>query len=334
MSRLKTPSFLFFNFSVVVLKDLFSDLFSLSYTPLLSVYTVTSNCSANHRLYADDTQLFLSFSAADFAYNISLLELTISNVYDWMSSDFLSLNPSQTEFLLVDLFQQLSKLGNPIIHLPNNVAISPVHSARNIRVIFDSNLTFSEHISTVSKSCFYHIRDLRRIRNSIDHTTACTIAASLIHSKLDYCNSLLPNLPSTQTKRLQLVLNAAAHAVNKTPKFHHISPYLKSESLHWLKINERIQHKVLSLSHTYKTFHSGHPSYLHSLLSIKRNCSTRSSSLVTLNGPSCNSRPKIIILLLFCGTVFLPTYVIFLLTLHPINLISIHLYFPFFLLSF
>jgi hypothetical protein len=43
--------------------------------------------------------------------------------------------------------------------------------------------------------------------------TACTTATSLIDSKLKYCNSLLLNLPSTQTKRLQLVLNAAAHAV-------------------------------------------------------------------------------------------------------------------------
>jgi len=43
-----------------------------------------------------------------------------------------------------------------------------------------------------------------------------------------YCNSLLLNLPATQTNRLQLVLNSAARAVTKTPKFHHITPILKS----------------------------------------------------------------------------------------------------------
>ena len=41
-----------------------------------------------------------------------------------------------------------------------------------------------------------------------------------------------------------------------------------------------------------------------------------------------------IILLLLCGTVFLLTYVIFHLTLLLLNLILIHLYFPFLLLSF
>jgi hypothetical protein len=80
--------------------------------------------------------------------------------------------------------------------------------------------------------------------NTIDHTAACTITTSLIHSKLEYCNSLLLNLPSTQTKRLQFVLNAAAHAVTKSPKFHHIPPILKS--LNWLKVNKGMQDKLHS----------------------------------------------------------------------------------------
>ena len=52
-------------------------------------------------------------------------------------------------------------------------------------------LFLSDHISYISKSCFSHIRDLRRIRNTLDHKTACTIVTSLIHSKLDYCNFLI-----------------------------------------------------------------------------------------------------------------------------------------------
>jgi len=261
-------------------------LFILYTTPLS---TVISNSSALHQLYADDTQLFISFSAADFAHNITHLEQTISNVSDWMSSNFLSLNPSKTEFIIIGLPQQLKKLVSPVIHLPNGVTLSPVSSARNLGVIFDCNFSFSEHISSVSKSCFYHIRDLRRIRNTIDLTTARTVAASIIHSKLDYCNSLFLNLPATQTNRLQLVLNAAARAVTKTPKLHHISPILKS--LHWLKINQRIQYKVISLTH--KSLHSGRPSYLRTLLCVNHARSTRSSSLITLTRPTNKSSLKI-----------------------------------------
>jgi len=128
-------------------------------------------------------------------------------------------------------------------------------------------MSFAQNISAVSKSCFLNIRDLRRIRNTIDQTTACTIATFPIYCKIDYCNSFLLNLPTTQTNRLQLVLNSSARAdgaVTKTPNFHHITPILKS--LHWLKMNEKIKYKVLSL--TYKSLKTDQPSYLRSLFSL------------------------------------------------------------------
>ena len=107
-----------------------------------------------------------------------------------MASNFLSLNPAKTEFLLIGLPAQFSKIHNPTLTISSNTTIQPVSSARNLGIIFDSNLSFSDHISYISKSCFSHIRDLRRIRNTLDHKTVCTIATSLIHSKLDYYNSL------------------------------------------------------------------------------------------------------------------------------------------------
>jgi len=144
------------------------------------------------------------------------------------------------------------------------------------------NKCVAQHISSVSKACFLNIRDLRRIRNTIDQTTMCTIVTSLIHSKIDYCNSFLVNLPAN---RLQLVLNSAARAVTKTPICHHITPILKS--LHWLKINERIKYKVLSL--TYKSLNTCQPSYLRSLLSFPSHRCTRSSFLISLSRPSLKS---------------------------------------------
>jgi len=122
------------------LKDPSLVLFTLYTNPL---NTVISNSSAKHNLYADDTQLLLSFSALDFSHNITHLENTITNVANWMSSNFLSLNPSKTEFLIFGLRQQLSKLNNPTIHLHNNVILSPVDSARILDVIFDNNLSLN-----------------------------------------------------------------------------------------------------------------------------------------------------------------------------------------------
>ena len=105
----------------------------------------------------------------------------------------LTLNSSKTEFLLIGLSKQLAKINN---------SLTTTHSARNLGFIFDEHLTISDQISSVSKSCYYHIRQLRYIRPYLDTKTASTIATSIVHSKLDYCNSLYHNLPMSQITQL------------------------------------------------------------------------------------------------------------------------------------
>jgi hypothetical protein len=61
-----------------------------------------------------------------------------------------------------------------------------VPQIRNLGVLFDSNLSLSGHISSITESCFSQIRDLRRIRPIHDQTTARNTATAHIHSKLDY----------------------------------------------------------------------------------------------------------------------------------------------------
>ena len=65
-------------------------------------------------------------------------------------------------------------------------------------LIFDSHLTFSDQVSSLSKSCYYHIHELRCIRPYLNLKTDGIIATSIVHSKLDYCNSLYYNLPKSQ----------------------------------------------------------------------------------------------------------------------------------------
>ena len=62
---------------------------------------------------------------------------------------------------------------------------------------------------------------------------------------------------------------------------HYITPILKS--LHWLKVNERIEYKLLSL--TYRVLTTAQSSYLHNLITLQPPRSTRSSSDVTPSRP-------------------------------------------------
>ena len=60
------------------------------------------------------------------------------------------------------------RMVNPSLSLSTNPHVTPTDSVRNLGFIFDSSLTFSKQISSLSSACNYHIRDLRRTRHTLD----------------------------------------------------------------------------------------------------------------------------------------------------------------------
>ena len=64
------------------------------------------------------------------------------DISSWMTANLLSLNPTKTEFMLIGLPQQITKISNPSLSLPSNHPITPTDSAGNLGFIFDSSLTF------------------------------------------------------------------------------------------------------------------------------------------------------------------------------------------------
>jgi len=91
---------------------------------------------------------------SDLSFLTNLTERVVRlRLFDYlsMSSNSLSLYPSKTNYLVFGLPQQLSKLDNPTIHLPNNIIISPVHSAHSLGS--DARKTFV----TRPKSRFYFL---------------------------------------------------------------------------------------------------------------------------------------------------------------------------------
>ena len=194
--------------------------------------------------YADDTQLYISFSpiAAEENHSVFIIEQCIMHLNKWLLSNNLLLNDKKTEFLICGTPQQVSKLQTENIKVIN-ANICPVDAARNLGVWFESHLTFNRHISDVCKNSFYHLFNIRHIRKHLTRESTEKIIHAFITSRLDYCNSLFLGLPDNQLSKLQRVQNACARLVCNSPRFSHCSPLL--HELHWLPVKQRIIFKTL-----------------------------------------------------------------------------------------
>ena len=115
---------------------------------------------------------------------------------------------------------------------------------RNLGIIFDQFHCFDDYISSVCRSTHFHLRNIGRIRHLLSQNATAQLIHALISIRLDYCNSILYNLPKNSILRLQIIQNQAAQIlITKTPRRDHITVVLID--LHWLRIEERIVYKLL-----------------------------------------------------------------------------------------
>jgi len=118
--------------------------------------------------------------------------------------------------------------------------LTTTHCARNLGFIFDKHLTFSDQISSVSKSCYYHIRQLRCNRPYHDTKTASTVATSIVHSKLDYCNSLsqpaqVSDHPAATDPELSCMCCCQSSQIQSHHSHPLVSTLAKDKWAHWIQ---------------------------------------------------------------------------------------------------
>ena len=121
----------------------------------------------------------------------------------------------------------LSFVENDIELFGNRIA--PVHTVRDLGVMLDSNMTMSQHVLRVCQNCYFQIRLIRRLGKALSVESKLLLVHALVHSQLDYCNSVLARLPWSL---VQSVLNSAARLIFGLKRFDHITPALMD--LHWL----------------------------------------------------------------------------------------------------
>ena len=79
--------------------------------------------------------------------------------------------------------------SGPSLHLGTGLITASDH-VRLLGVTVSSDLSLEKHVSGVCSICFYWLRQIRRIRRSLDTEYTKTLVHAFIASRVDYCKGV------------------------------------------------------------------------------------------------------------------------------------------------
>ncbi len=129
-------------------------------------------------------------------------------------------------------------MQNYISHINiNEIDIAPTSTVCNLGVIFDSEMSMKAHVSSINRSAYPQLKNLRAIKPFLDMEAANTAAHAFVSFRLK-CRKLhfVWNCRRPTSK------NTEVRIITNTRRYEHITPVLRQ--LHWLHIQEWIEFKV------------------------------------------------------------------------------------------
>ena len=218
-------------------------LFSIYAAP---VSKIIRNNNLLSPLHADDTQIYITVKPhqEDIDAAVESIEQCVTEIRNWMKTNSLKFNDSNTEVIVYGSAQQLKKITrNRYVLVTVWLGWLTVFeiSVCSLMLRWRWSATWLLYAGEpYSSSATFRGSDL---------TAAATeqVVHAFVTSRLGIGNALLYRLPLKQTQRLQKIQNWAAGLIDGAMRYSHATPLLKK--LHWLPIAVRVEFKILLLTH-------------------------------------------------------------------------------------
>ena len=107
----------------------------------------------------------------------------------------------------------------------------------------DSRLSYTKQVSSVCRRCYYFLRNIYSIRETVDRKSLIELVRVMMLSRPDYCNSLYYGLPVYIIQKLERIMNSACRLIFRLSPGSPTANYIKE--LHRLPMKQRILYKIL-----------------------------------------------------------------------------------------
>src|SRR6218665_1536125 len=84
---------------------------------------------------------------------------------------------------------------------------------QSFRLLLSAILDCSRHITVQTRSCLYHLRQLRVVSRFLSASSTATSVHGFIVNRLEHCSSLYCGLPQVRLQPLDGLLRAAARMI-------------------------------------------------------------------------------------------------------------------------
>ncbi|XP_046599998.1 uncharacterized protein LOC124295156 [Neodiprion lecontei] len=213
-----------------------------------------------HMMYADDLQIYLHCYPDELPQAVERVNEDVAMNHDWMLKNMLSLNISKTKALIISSARYRSSIESsyvPPIQVKDEV-IPYVVQAKNLGVIINNTLTWSEHVLFISRRVHNTLWQLKSNKELLPTRLRSSLVNSLILPLFDYCALVYCDLTAGLELKLKRALNSCVRFVFDVHKSEHISPYYRM--LGWLDLADR--RKYLLGTFLFNTMSLGSPSYI------------------------------------------------------------------------
>ena len=234
-------------------------------------------------MYADDTQLYTSTTFNNLNETLTKIYKLTTELEIYFNNNYLKFNKLKTDCII---FHSKRLIPLPLTHIKiANTEIEIKTNITTLGVILDKHLTLNTQISFIVKQCNNKLYQLKQIKHLLNQSSLKILTSAYIISKLDYCNSILTDIPKFQERRLNKIINQTCRLIFKLPKRTHTTDYRKK--LNWLTFKQRSTYKTLNIIHT--AIYNNLPKYIRDSIKLKEITKLRSSNSTLLkHNPSTN----------------------------------------------